>query len=156
LTALEQKAPTPARAGLTAAFGALAITAVALFGSMGFLRWRSAEQRRVLDDRSVRCKSNDIAACDLLRSACIKRSGDGCVALADAYAAPGPNHDPRESLRLLDEACTYRSADACLRAAKLQLAGGATPKNPIQARSLVERGCELGNAEACSLKATIH
>lgn len=132
------------------------MTVLALLGSLGFLRWRASEQRRVLDDRSARCKNDDATACDFLRSACLKRSGDGCVALSEAYFAAGPNHDAREAVRLLGEACTYRSAAACVRGAKLQLSGDAVPKNPIEARSLLERGCELGDREACSLRGTLH
>jgi TPR repeat protein len=161
LTALEQKASAPspqnaARAGLFAAGGAVAFAIFALAGSMGFLRWRDSEQRRVFAERSVRCQNDDAAACDSLRQSCLKRSGDGCVALSEAYFASGPNHDAREALRLLSEACTYRMTSACVRGAKLQLSGDAVPKNPIEARSLLERGCEFGDGEACSLRSTLH
>jgi TPR repeat protein len=161
LTALERKAAPPspqtaARAGLYAAGGAVAFAVFALAGSMGFLRWRDSEQRRVLAERSDRCKNDDATACDALRQACLKRSGDGCVALSEAYFASGPNHDAREALRLLSEACTYRMTSACIRGAKLQLIGDTVPRNPIEARSLLERGCEFGDGEACSLRNEVH
>jgi TPR repeat protein len=152
LTSRTGSAPAESRlrAGLLAAFGALALTIVAIVGSLGFLWWRSNEQLRVLDVRKGRCAGGDASACDLLRNACLKRSADGCAALGNALLATGPRHDATEGLRLLGEACTYRQRDACLRAGTLLTTGTDVPKDEAAGRRLLDRACLMGLKDACS------
>jgi hypothetical protein len=137
------------------AIGALVGTILALGISVGFLVWRSGEQRRVLDDRTGRCVQGDRIACDQLQSACLKRSGDACVALADSRLAAGPSHDPDAGRRLLGEACEYRHREACLRGGRMSLEAEGARKDLPAARALLDRGCELGSHEACALRQTL-
>jgi TPR repeat protein len=127
----------------------------ALGVTVGFLTWRAGEQRRVLDLRGARCAEGDATSCEDLRSACVKRSGDACVTLADAHLRQGPHKDTAEGLRLLGDACTFRHGDACLRRGRAFLEGDPAERDVARARPLLERGCQLGAREACALSETL-
>lgn len=148
-------APSNDRAGLLPAVFAVLLTLFAVGGSVGFLAFQGKEQQRFLAARSVRCSGGATDACDALRSLCLKRDPDACVALADAHLAPGPSHDAREAARLLGEACRYRHPRACSRAGRMALEGAETPKDVPEAKKLLEHGCEIGALEACALRKTI-
>jgi TPR repeat protein len=148
-------APSNDRAGLLPALGAVLLTLFAVGGSVGFLAFQGKEQERYLAAKSARCGRGATDACDALRSLCLKRDPDGCVALADAHLTAGPSHDAREAARLLGEACGYRHPRACARAGRMALEGGETPKDPTRAKSLLERGCQIGEKEACALGQTL-
>jgi TPR repeat protein len=135
--------------------GAALAVALAIGVTLGFLTWRAGEQRRVLDLRGHKCAEGDVASCDDLRSACVKRSGDACVTLAEVHLAGGPRWDGAEGLRLLGDACTFRHAGACLRAGRAYLEGRIVTKDVARARPLLARGCELGAREACALGETL-
>src|SRR5678815_2086394 len=98
---------TQIRQVLPAILGAVLASAFCVVIAVGFLRWRADAQRRFLGERQRLCGGGDISACDVLRSACLKRSAEGCMALAETYIGPGPRHDGREGARLLAEACEY-------------------------------------------------
>lgn len=143
------------RAGLLPALGAVLLTLFAVGGSVGFLAFQGKEQERFLAARSTRCGGGAADACDTLRSLCLKRDPDACVALADAHLAAGPNHDAREAARLLGEGCGYRHPRACARAGRMALEGGEVPKDLPHAKDFLERGCQIGDKEACTLRQTI-
>jgi hypothetical protein len=151
---LTETTENPKRAGLMAAGGAVLFAVVALGGSVGLLMLRGGEERRVLDLRSGECRAGKGDACDFLRSACLNRNGDACAALAEVALAPGARHDVSEAARLLGEACEYHQRDACLRGGRLLLGGVEMPKDEKRARTLLDRGCELGAHEACALRQT--
>ena len=148
-------APSTDRANLLPALGAVLLTLLAVGASVGFLGVQSKEQQRVLAIKSTRCATGVTDACDALRSLCIKREPDACVALADAHMRAGPSHDGREAERLLVEACGYRHPRACARAGQMALEGSEGPKDLAQAKQLLERGCEIGEKDACALRRTI-
>jgi TPR repeat protein len=143
------------RAGLLPALGAVLLTLFAVSGSVGFLAFQGKEQERFLAARSTQCSGGAAEACDALRSLCLKRDPDACVALADAHLAVGPNHDAREAARLLGEACGYRHPRACERAGRMALEGGETSKDLPRAKDLLDRGCKIGEKEACTLRQAI-
>jgi TPR repeat protein len=143
------------RAGLLPAVGALLLTLFAVGGSVGFLAFQGKEQERFLAAKSARCQSGATDACDVLQSLCVKRDPDACIALADASLSPGPSHDPREGARLLGEACLYRHPRACARGGRIALEGGKTPEDLVRAKQLLERGCAIGDKEACALRQTV-
>jgi TPR repeat protein len=135
--------------------GAVLAIVLALGGTLAFLTWRAGEQRRVLDRRSASCSGGDRTVCDELRGMCLKRSGDACVALAEAYLAAGPARDVAEGMRLLDEGCTYRHGAACLRAGRMRLDGVDVARDEDTARARLDRGCDLGARESCALRQTL-
>jgi len=135
--------------------GAVLATVVAVGVTIAFLAWRTGEQHRVLEARTARCKQGDATSCEDLGSACLKRSGNACAALADIAFAEGPHHDPTEAMRLLGEACVYHHAFSCLRKGRKLLEGDGVPKDAAEARALLDRGCNLGAHEACALRQTI-
>lgn len=150
LAVKEESSPTE-RAGWKPALGAAIVTLGAISLSIGFLTWRGREQRRVLDARQTTCTRGDSRACDLLRGACLKRSADACVSLANSYLASGPNHDEREGQRLLGDACVLHDGRACLRVGRMYLEAN----DAAQARTMLDRGCDYGAHEACALRQTI-
>lgn len=145
----------PRRAGYKPALAAFALTVATVAISIAFLSWRGREQGRVLAAEEERCRRGESGSCDSLRSACIKRSADACVALARTYESSGALHDPAEAVRLLSEACVYHHASACLGAGRRYLEGNGVPQDLSQARSLLDRGCGFGAHEACALRQTI-
>lgn len=146
---------SPLRAAALPIGGAILAVVLAISVTLGFLTWRAGEQRRVLDLRGAKCTGGDAASCDDLRSACVKRSGDACMTLAEAHLRKGPHRDAAEGLRLLGDACTFRHAGACLRAGRAHLDGELAQKDAARARTLLVRGCELGAREACALGETL-
>jgi len=135
---------------LPAILGALLASALCVAIAVGFLAWRDATQHRLLVDRKKLCETGDRTACDLLRNACLKRSAEACLALADTYLGAGPRHDGAEGARLLAEACEHHLAEACTRAAALYTDGREVPADPGRASDLRQRGCALGDQAACS------
>jgi len=140
---------TQIRQVLPAILGALLASAFCVVIAVGFLRWRADAQRRVLEERQRRCGAGEISACDLLRSACLKRSGEGCLALAETYIEPGPRHEAREGARLLAEACEHHVVDACRRAALMYEEGGEVPLDHERAADLRKRACAFGERALC-------
>jgi len=131
--------------------GALALVVLSAAAAVVFLAWRASAQHDVLTGRAGKCRAGDAAACDSLRTACLKRSPEACELLAGAYLAEkGP--DPHEAVGLFEEACTYRGADGCFRAGSMVAAGQGVPKDASHARDLFTRGCSLGSADACAAK----
>jgi TPR repeat protein len=141
---------TQIRGALPAIGGAILASALCVGIAVGFLRWREDAQRQLLNERKGRCGRGDLAACDLLRSACLKRVGEGCLALAETYLAPGPRHDGPEGVRLLTEACDHHMVEACRRAALLYEEGRDVPLDRDRAAALLKRACTLGDATACA------
>jgi TPR repeat protein len=141
---------TQVRGAVLAIGGALLASAVCVGIAVGLLRWREDAQRTILYERKGRCTSGDSAVCDLLRSACLKRSGEGCAALAEAHLAPGPRRDAREGARLFSEACDYHVVEGCRRAASLYAEGRDVPPDRDRAAALTKRACALGDTAACS------
>jgi hypothetical protein len=137
-------------AGLGPVLGAVGVAIAALVLSIGVLVWRSGAQRQVIDAQTARCRNADLAACDNLRSQCIKRSGESCTALAESILASAAPHDIREAVRLLAEACELRDRNACLRAASLLAKGDGVPADPGRATQLRARACTLGATDACT------
>jgi TPR repeat protein len=122
---------------------------LAVLGSIGFLEFRAKEEFRLFAARSTLCVQGTVAACDQLRSACVKRSGDACFALANAVLSPGPRHDAAEGVHLLTQACDLRHAAACERAATELMEGRDVPKDERAGRELRLRACKLGIRDAC-------
>jgi TPR repeat protein len=122
---------------------------LAVLGSIAFLTFRAKEEFRVLGARSVLCVQGTVDACDQLRSACTKRSGDACFALANAVLSPGPRHDGPEGLRLLTQACDFRHAEACRRAGALLVEGREVPKDERAAEEFRVKACKLGLRDTC-------
>jgi len=146
---MTEGAQRSARSSLAPALGAAALAAVALVLSIGMLLWRSGAQRQVIDAETARCRNGDLAACDNLRSQCLKRSGESCTALAESILANNPQRDAHEALRLLNEGCDLRDRNACLRAASLLQAGTLLPPDAPTAARLRQRACTLGAPQAC-------
>jgi TPR repeat protein len=82
----------------------------------------------------------------------MKRSGEACTALAESILGAGGGADVREAMRLLKEGCLYRDRTACMHAGRMYLSGDRVAKDADQARSLLDRACELGAKEGCALK----
>jgi len=141
---------TQIRGAVLAIGGALLASALCVGIAVGFLRWRADAQRELFIQRKERCGAGDLATCDLLRSACLKRIGEGCLALAEAYLAPGPRHDGPEGTRLLSEACDHHVVEGCRRAAALYEAGREVSLDRERAAALLKRACALGDAPACA------
>jgi hypothetical protein len=147
MTASAQKLSGPAPVLWALGTGVLAVVI-----AVGISLWQAGAQREVLDTQGARCEQGVAAACDTLRSLCLKRYGDACQALAGAIlASPPPKQDVRDAMRLLSEACDLRSRDACVRAGRKLLDGDGVAKDPAEAKRLLDRGCELGAKEACGL-----
>jgi TPR repeat protein len=138
------------RSALPAILGAVLASLFSVLIAIGFLRWRADAQRRAISEHQRRCEAGDGAACDLLRSACMKRSPEGCVALGDVCLGPGPRHDPAEGARLISEACEYHFVEACRRAASLYDGIGEVAPDPDRARALRKRACSFGDESACT------
>lgn len=134
---------------LPAIFGALVVSALCVGTAVVFLRWRDEAQHRVVVDHKRLCAEGDRSACDVLRSACLKRSAEGCLALADTYLGAGPRHDAPEGARLLAEACDHNLVEACRRAADLYSAGRDVPEDSGRAAELRRRACALGDRGSC-------
>jgi hypothetical protein len=141
---------TQIRGAVLAIGGALLASAICVGIAVGFLRWREDAQRRILLERKDRCTAGDLAVCDILRSACLKRSGEGCLALAEAYLAPGPRHDGPEGARLLAEACDHHVVKGCRVAAVLYDEGREIPADRERAATLRKRACAFGDTEVCA------
>ena len=139
------------RAGLLAGLGALLLTVLAIATAIWLLVFRTSEQERFMTARGKLCERGKTESCDALRSACEKRSGEACVALADAQLAPGPKHDVREALRLLDDGCTHHYGPACSRGGRVALSGTELPKDVPRAKDFLRRGCEIGQKDDCAL-----
>lgn len=139
---------TRTRTALIAIGGAAAFAAAAALAALGFLDWRAEEQSRVFEERGASCAAGDRDVCSELGRACANDSGPACLALADRALKNGPRH---EALRLLDKACELDLPLGCLRAGRLRLESGSDPKEGDRARRSLERGCALGNQEACRL-----
>ena len=140
---------TQIRQVLPAILGALVASLFCVAIAVGFVWWRADAQRRFLGERQRLCGQGEISACDLLRSACLKRSAEGCMALAETYLGPGPRHDGREGARLLGEACEYHAVDGCRRAALLYEEGRDAPPDRDRAADLRKRACALGDKALC-------
>src|SRR4051812_16967300 len=108
----------PHLAGLGPVLGAVGVAGGALVLSVAILVWRGGAQRQVLDAETARCRKADLAACDQLRSQCIKRSGESCTPPAESIPAPPAPPDTREAVRPPGEACELRARPACLRPSK--------------------------------------
>ena len=134
---------------LPAILGALGASALCVAIAVAFLRWRDDAQHRLLVERKSLCATGNSTACDQLRSACLKRSADGCLALADTYLSAGPRHDAVEGARLLTEACDHNLAEACRRASAIYADGRDIERDPERARSLRLRACTFGDKESC-------
>lgn len=147
--------PGRARSALVPIAGAVLLTVLAVYGAIFFLQWRAARQRAFFEQNGEKCRKGEVSACDSLRSACRKRSGDACVTLADAHLVPGPAHDPREALRLLEEGCEYHQASACARAGTTYAEGRDVPRDPARAKDLLGRACALGDSVACTAKTEV-
>ncbi len=145
----------PVRAALAPIAGAIGVTVLCVISAVIFLRWRGAEQHRALQISTTKCRGGDKEGCDTLRDACLKRSAEACVNLAEVYLSPGSNRDPQEGARLLGEACLHRNADACFRAGTMYAAGTDIPKNPAEAKDSFQRGCYLGNDKACTAQESL-
>jgi TPR repeat protein len=141
---------TQIRGPVLAIGGALLASALCVGIAVGFLHWRAGAQRQILLERKERCERGALQACDLLRSACLKRSGEGCLALAGAYLATGPRHDGPEGARLLAEACDHHIVEGCRRAASLYGEGREVPADLGRAAALLKHACALGDTAACS------
>jgi TPR repeat protein len=143
------------RSGVAPALWGVATGVLALGIAMGVALWQGSAQRQVLDAQQARCGKGDAAACDALRSLCLKRYGDACESLAEAMlASPTDKRDDRDAMRLLSEACDLHNRRACVRAARKLLDGDGVAKDAAGAKRFLERGCELGAKEACSLRET--
>ena len=94
-----------------------------------------------------------MAACDALRSQCMKRSAEACESLAESLFRS--NRDTKDAMRLLAEACALSNRNACLRGGRRLLEGNGVPKDIAEATRLLDRGCTLGAREACALKETV-
>jgi TPR repeat protein len=141
---------TQIRGAIPAIVGALLASALCVGIAVGFLRWRADAQKEILSERKTRCSGGDAAACDLLRSACLKRVGEACVALAESHLASGPRHDGPEGARLLAEACDHHVIEACRRAASLYEEGREVPPERDRAAALMQRACTFGDKAACA------
>lgn len=141
---------TQIRGALPAILGALFASALCVGTAVGFLRWRAEAQQEILNERKGRCGHGDVAACDLLRSACLKRVGEACLALAESHLGSGPRHDAQEAVRLLTEACDHHVAEACRRAAALYKEGREVPVDRDRAAALMQRACTSGDKDACA------
>jgi hypothetical protein len=140
------------RSGVAPALWGVGAGVLALGIAVAVSLWQSSAQREVLDARRGRCENGDAAACDGLRSLCLKRYGDACEALAQAIlASPPDKRDNRDAMRFFGEACALRSRRACVTAARKLLDGDGVAKDPAEAKRLLARGCELGAREACAL-----
>jgi TPR repeat protein len=138
------------RSALPAILGALVLSTLCAIVAVALLKWRAEAQSRVFSERQKFCAAGELAACDLLRSACLKRSGEACVGLAETYIGAGPRRDAPEAARLLSEACEYRVIEGCLRAASLYVEGRDVPPDQDRARTLRKRACVLGDKGACA------
>jgi TPR repeat protein len=62
---------------------------------------------------------------------------------------PGPNPDSAAALGHFQKACDLGDGMGCAMLARMHLAGEATPKNPEQARALMQKACLLKFEPAC-------
>lgn len=141
---------TQNRGALLAIGGALLASVLCVGIAVGFLKWRADAQLGILNERKLLCGRGELAACDLLRSACLKRIAEACLSLGESYLAPGPRHDGPEGARLLSEACDHHMVDGCRRAASLYAEGREVPPDPDRAAALMKRACALGDTAACA------
>ncbi|HVU04830.1 MAG TPA: hypothetical protein VHE30_23930 [Polyangiaceae bacterium] len=140
------------RAGILAGIGAALVAALAVAGAIWLLFVRTDEQRKFMAGRSDVCRRGELAACDALRSACAKRSGEACAALGSAYLAAGPRHDAMEALRAFEDGCSHHHVESCDLGGKLALAGTELPRDEARARKLLDHACELGKKDDCAAR----
>src|SRR5882672_9401971 len=107
------------RSNIAPALGAAAVAVLAVVGAVVILVWRGGAQRDLLDAEMARCQQADMAACDALRSQCMKRSGEACESLAESLLRS--KRDAKDAMRLLSEACALSTRKACLRGGRLLL-----------------------------------
>jgi hypothetical protein len=134
--------------------GALVAVVVAAGAAIGFVRWRTGEQELALETHANRCGEGIRQSCDWLRTACIKRAGRACGALAErSLSGQGVEQSHGEALALGEDACRLGDADGCMLVGGLLSEGAHVERNQEKARAVFERACQLGNQRACTLAA---
>jgi len=102
------------------------------------------------------------------RRACVSEPGDDQFLDADDVSfgcymsyhylkgGEGVEAEPDQAEHALYRSCDYGDADNCeLAASSFHHGVNSVQKNPVSARAMAARGCELGNIGACAIKGTL-